>query len=60
MSRDSLLSVPVVANQLGISTFTLARIYKRGEIAFVRVGRSVRFRPEAVETYIRRQTGRAA
>jgi excisionase family DNA binding protein len=35
-------------------------LYKAGHIAFVRVGRQVRFRGAAVDTFIAKQTGRAA
>jgi len=38
----------------GISRPTLFRIRKRGEIAVVRVGRRVFFRPADVEAYIER------
>jgi excisionase family DNA binding protein len=59
-SQVSLLTKDEVALRLKISVFTLARLYKAGRIQFVRVGRQVRFRPEAVETYLQRQQGRAA
>ena len=38
---------------LSISTRTLKRMIKRGDIAFVRVGGSLRFKPDDLVTFIR-------
>ena len=38
----------------GISRATLLRLRQRGELAFVRVGRRVFFRPRDLEDYIER------
>jgi excisionase family DNA binding protein len=57
---DSLLTPKQVSERLAISQATLARLYKSGQLAFVRVGRQVRFREAAVKVFISRQEGRAA
>jgi excisionase family DNA binding protein len=59
-TQESLLSPEQVSARLGVSKYTLARLYKAGHITFVRVGRQVRFRATAVDTFIAKQTGRAA
>lgn len=60
MPSQSLLTPDEVAVRLGISKSTLARLYKAGRISFVRIRRQVRFRPEAVDVFIQKQTGKAA
>jgi len=59
-SQDSLLTPIEVASRLGVSKYTVARLYKAGKLSFVRVGRQVRFRQTAVDVYIAKQQGRAA
>jgi excisionase family DNA binding protein len=48
----ALLDRKQVAAILGISTRTLSRMVRRGEIAFVRVGSSHRFTVEDLRTFI--------
>ena len=50
------------AKFLGISEASLMRAVRRGEIAYVRVGNLVKFRPEDLAAYVnaRRVNGRAA
>lgn len=40
---------------LSIAPRTLSTLQAAGEIEFVRIGRAVRFEPQAVEAYIARQ-----
>jgi excisionase family DNA binding protein len=53
---DALLDVEQVAALLGVSTRTIKRLTvagKRGGIPFVRIGRQLRFRPLAIERWLR-------
>ncbi len=59
-SQEALLSPIEVATRLGVSKFTVARLYKAGKLSFVRVGRQVRFRQAAVEVFIEKQRQKAA
>jgi excisionase family DNA binding protein len=45
-----LLTIKDVAELLQVSTRTVQRLIDRGELAAVRIGRSVRIRPEAVQS----------
>ena len=47
-----LLNPKEAARILDISTRTLARMIKRGDIAFVRVGGSLRFKPDDLVAFI--------
>lgn len=49
-----------VAKRLGISPSTVTHLCARREIEFVRVGTLLKFRPEAVDEYLERQTTRPA
>lgn len=50
----SLLTIAQLARQLNISA---DMVYKRkAEIGYVRIGRAIRFRPEAVEAYLAART----
>lgn len=51
-----LLKVPVVAKRLGVSIPTVWRLVGSGELESIKVGRSRRIDPEAVEAYKTRQT----
>jgi len=53
-----LLAPAEVAAMLGVQIQTLASWRCRGsqELEYIKIGRSVRYRPEAVEDYLRRQT----
>ncbi len=48
----SLLTVAEVASAMRISTMTVYRLIKSGELPAVRVGRSYRVRGSAVEQYL--------
>ena len=53
-----LLTPAEVAEMLGIKEQTLTSWRCRGsqELDYIRVGRCIRYRPEAIEDYLRRQT----
>lgn len=57
---DSLLTPEQVCERLAVCRKTLQRICNAKQIAFVRVGGSIRFRPSAVEYYIASRTTKAA
>jgi excisionase family DNA binding protein len=54
MNPQSLLTAKEVCAWLRVSRMTLHRMVKRGAIPVVRVGRLLRFRPEAIERYLRK------
>ncbi|MBT3787419.1 MAG: helix-turn-helix domain-containing protein [Alphaproteobacteria bacterium] len=51
-SPSPVLSPKDAARLLGISSRTLARLVKRREIAFVRVGGSLRFKPDDLRAFV--------
>jgi excisionase family DNA binding protein len=52
-----LLTIHELADHLSVSTRTVDRYVRRGQIPFVRLpGRSLRFRADAVEEWITRRT----
>jgi len=54
--RLGLLNVEQYAEAMGLKPSTVRQMVWRREIEFVRIGRSIRFRPEMVETLIERGT----
>lgn len=50
----TLLKKPEVATRLGISESKLEKMMASRQIKFVKLGNAVRFRPEAVESFITR------
>jgi excisionase family DNA binding protein len=52
----SLLNVRQVAELLSVSETTVYRLKRRGEIGFVKVGASLRFRPADVADYQNRRS----
>lgn len=52
----ALLSVHQVAERLDVKPETVRELYRKGQLAVVKVGRLVRFRPEDVDAWIARQT----
>lgn len=48
----SLLTAAEVADQLRVSTMTIYRLIRRGELPAVRVGRNYRVRAEDIEAYL--------
>ncbi|MTV24437.1 helix-turn-helix domain-containing protein [Nitriliruptoraceae bacterium ZYF776] len=49
---DRLLTAAEVADQLRVSTMTIYRLIRRGELAAVRVGRNYRVRAGDLERYL--------
>jgi excisionase family DNA binding protein len=55
MESDSLLLTELqAAKRLNLSSKTLSKIRKRGEIHFVKVGRAIRYDVEAIVAWIMR------
>jgi len=54
-SRPRFLTVLEVADQLRVSTMTVYRLIKSGELRAVRVGKSYRLREEDVDAYLSKQ-----
>ncbi len=52
---DRLLSAPEVAERLQLTTDFVYALARRGEIPHLRFGRTLRFRAEAIETWLRDQ-----
>lgn len=50
--RSRFLTVAEVAGQLRVSTMTVYRLIKAGQLAAVRVGRSYRVREDDVDRYL--------
>jgi len=53
-----LSSIPVVANRLGVSTFTVRRLIKAGALKSVRISRRVMVPDSAIESAIENGCGR--
>jgi excisionase family DNA binding protein len=51
-SREPLLTAAAVAERLHVSLRSVRRLLADGRLPFVRIGRSVRVRPEALEDMI--------
>jgi excisionase family DNA binding protein len=52
---DRLLTAHEVADQLRVSTMTIYRLIRRGELPAVRVGRNYRVRSSELDAYLRGQ-----
>jgi excisionase family DNA binding protein len=52
---DRLLTANEVADQLRVSTMTIYRLIRRGELPAVRVGRNYRVRADELDAYLRAQ-----
>ena len=50
-----LLDVPAAAERLGVTQRWVRRAVAERRISFVKVGRNVRFEPEAISRYIEQQ-----
>lgn len=53
--NDRLLTAAEVADQLRVSTMTVYRLIRRGELTAVRVGRNYRVRERDLATYLEQQ-----
>ena len=56
MPTERFLTVQEVAELMRVSTMTVYRLIKAGDLRAVRVGRSYRLREREVETYLQRGT----
>jgi excisionase family DNA binding protein len=54
-SRPRFLTVIEVADQLRVSTMTVYRLIKGGELRAARVGKSYRLREEDIDAYLAKQ-----
>lgn len=54
MPTDRFLTVQEVAELMRVSTMTVYRLIKAGDLRAARVGRSYRLREDEVETYLQR------
>jgi excisionase family DNA binding protein len=54
-ARIGFLTVAEVAEQLRVSTMTVYRLIKAGELVAARIGRSYRLRPEDVDGFLSRR-----
>ncbi|MEA3214495.1 MAG: hypothetical protein QOJ19_651 [Acidimicrobiia bacterium] len=54
-ARLGFLTVAEVAEQLRVSTMTVYRLIKSGELPAVRIGRSYRLRPVDVDQFLARR-----
>ena len=52
VARTPLLTVAEVAEHLRVSTMTVYRLIKAGELPAIRVGKAYRLREDDVETYL--------
>lgn len=52
---DTLLTAAEVADELRVSTMTIYRLIRSGELPAVRVGRNYRVRARDLETYLEAQ-----
>lgn len=57
MPTDRFLTVQEVAEQLRVSTMTVYRLIKAGELRAARIGRSYRLRDDEVDAYLQRGLG---
>jgi excisionase family DNA binding protein len=53
--NERLLTAAEVADQLRVSTMTIYRLIRRGELTAVRVGRNYRVRDRDLAAYLERQ-----
>lgn len=53
--NDQLLTAAEVADQLRVSTMTVYRLIRSGELPAVRVGRNYRVRASALQAYLEAQ-----
>ncbi len=53
-TEPGLWTVERVAEYLGVASKTVRRLMEQGELTWVRVGGQIRFRPEDVQAFLRR------
>ncbi len=52
---EPLMSIEAVATVLGVSTKTIRRLVKSGVLPIIRLGRTIRVRPDDLKAHIARQ-----
>ncbi|MBN1461695.1 MAG: helix-turn-helix domain-containing protein [Armatimonadetes bacterium] len=59
MKNNTILKVRDVCKLLGVGQSTVYRAVETGRLPAVRIGTAIRFRPEALEQFLRQQESRA-
>jgi excisionase family DNA binding protein len=52
MKTDTFYTVRTLAERLAVTPLTIYRMIDQGKLPAVRIGRSIRFRPEDVEAFL--------
>ena len=52
MKTDQFFTVKTLAEKLAVQPLTIYRLIKDGKIPSVRIGRSIRFEPSAVDAFL--------
>lgn len=55
-NQNEFLTIEELADMLKISTRTIRRILKRGDLPAIRIGRQIRFNREAVNLWLKTQS----
>lgn len=55
MESAKLMDVEEAANYVGLSTFTVRRLAKHGQLPAAKIGRAYRFKKEDIDSYLRTQ-----
>jgi excisionase family DNA binding protein len=55
MAETKLMTVDEVAEYVGLTSFTVRRLIKKGALPAAKVGRAYRFKPEDLNAYLREQ-----
>lgn len=55
MESVKLMDVEEAANYVGLSTFTVRRLAKHGQLPAAKIGRAYRFKKEDIDSYLRTQ-----
>lgn len=55
MDSGRLMNVEETADYVGLSTFTVRRLAKHGQLPAAKVGRAYRFKKEDIDSYLRTQ-----
>lgn len=55
MDNETLMDVRGAAEYVGLSTFTVRRLAKQGDLPAAKIGRAYRFKREDIDSYLRTQ-----
>ena len=55
MTADKLMTVDEVAEYVGLTSFTVRRLAKKGALPAAKIGRAYRFKAEDLNAYLRDQ-----